>query len=82
MAGAVVAGKEAGGHANFDEAVTAMTGILDKQFNPIPENVRVYEELFVLYRRLHDVFGTRDYAENQFNVMKDLLQIRDRVRGN
>ena len=57
-----------------------MTGVLDQTFQPQPESVRVYDQLFQLYQRLHDVFGTKDYAENQFMVMKELLALRDAVR--
>ena len=31
-------------------------------------------------KRLHDLFGTREYAANQFTLMKDLLKIRDEAR--
>jgi len=77
MAGAVVAGAAAGGHATFAAAANAMTGVLDKTFTPIPENAAVYNKLYALYKRLHDIFGTADYAENQYTLMKDLLTIRD-----
>ena len=49
-------------------------------FKPIRANVRTYARLFALYRRLHDLFGTRGYAANQYTLMKELLQIRDEVR--
>jgi L-ribulokinase len=81
MAGAVVAGKARGGHDGFAAAAEAMTGVLDQTFQPDPGNVQVYERLYRLYKRLHDVFGTRDYAENQFGVMKELLEIRDEARA-
>jgi L-ribulokinase len=77
MAGAVVGGA----HADFAAAAEAMTGIREKQYTPIPENVAVYERLFDLYKRLHDLFGTKAYAENQFDVMKELIAIRKAQRG-
>jgi L-ribulokinase len=77
MAGAVVGG----GHVDFQAATAAMTGVLDRRFTPIAANVAVYERLFKLYRRLHDAFGTRACNENQFSVMKDLLEIRDAARS-
>jgi L-ribulokinase len=80
MAGAVVAGQAAGGHANFAAATKAMTGVLAKRFTPIARNAKVYEQLYQLYKRVHDVFGTRACAANQFAVMKDLLAIRDATR--
>ncbi len=80
MAGAVVAGKAAGGHASFAAATKAMTGVLAKRFTPLARNAKVYEQLYRLYKRLHDAFGTRDYAESQFVVMKELLALRDAAR--
>ncbi len=77
MAGAVVGGA----HADFAAAAEAMTGIRDVVYEPVPENVAVYERLFGLYRRLHDIFGTREYAENQYDVMKALIAIREEQRG-
>lgn len=73
MAGAVVAGV----YSDFAAAAAAMTGISEKKYIPVPENVAVYARLFGLYKRLHDLFGTQTYAENQFNVMKDLIAIRE-----
>ncbi|NQU41632.1 MAG: ribulokinase [Lentisphaerae bacterium] len=77
MAGAVVAGV----YADFEQAADAMTRIRDKQYAPIPENVALYERLFGLYKRLHDLFGTREYGANQFEVMKELIAIREEQRG-
>jgi L-ribulokinase len=81
MAGAVVAGKDAGGHADFAQAAAAMTSVRDEKFTPIPENVAAYNKLFTLYRQLHDAFGTQDYSANLGHVMKDLLNLRDAARG-
>ena len=58
-----------------------MTGVLDERFVPVPENVEGYEKLYGLYKRLHDQFGTKTSGENQYDVMKALLEIRDRVRA-
>lgn len=80
MAGAVVAGRRAGGYDTFEEATGAMTGVLDKRFVPDPAGAAVYDRLYRLYRRLHDSFGTRKESESQFSVMKDLLAIRDEAR--
>ena len=77
MAGAVVAGA----HPDFEAAAEAMTGIREQQYTPLAENVGVYERLFALYKRLHDLFGTREYAANQFDVMKELIAIREAQRA-
>ncbi len=76
MAGAVVGGA----HPDFAAAALAMTALDATRYTPIPQNVAVYEKLFALYRRLHDLFGTRMYAENQFSVMKELIAIRETAR--
>ena len=81
MAGAVVAGKSAGGHDTFAAATKAMTAIQETVFKPIRANVKTYNRIYRQYRRLHDVFGTKEYSENLYDVMKDLLVLRDEVRG-
>lgn len=81
MAGAVVAGSKAGGYDSFDEAERRMTGVLPKKYLPNPEHQRVYDRLFVLYRKLHDIFGTKEYSGNLYDVMKELLAVRDEVRS-
>ncbi len=80
MAGAVVAGNAAGGHATFEAAQAAMAAVKAKSFQPNAENHRVYQDLYALYRKLHDAFGTQTWSGSLFNVMKDLLAIRDRQR--
>lgn len=82
MAGAVVAGKAAGGHANFAEAAAAMTAVREKAYAPEPARRAVYERLFRLYRRLHDAFGVRGHKDGLFDIMKELLTIREEARGN
>jgi L-ribulokinase len=77
MAGAVVAGV----FPDFGKAADAMTGIHERQYLPISGNVKVYERLFRLYKRLHDLFGTKEYSDNQFDVMKELIAIREEQRG-
>jgi L-ribulokinase len=81
IAGAVVARKRGGGYDSFPEAQAAMTGVKKKSFKPDRENHKIYSELYVLYRELHDSFGTREWRGNLYHVMKDLLAIRDRQLG-
>jgi L-ribulokinase len=77
MAGAVVAGKMGGGHDSFAEAQRAMGGVKKKSYKPDPKSRAVYRDIYELYRRLHDAFGTQEWKGNLFRVMKDLLEIRD-----
>ncbi len=80
IAGAVVAGKESGGHHGFADAQTAMCGIKDVTYKPIPENHKVYQQLYSLYKQLHDAFGLQDWSGKLANVMKELLKIKDSVK--
>ncbi|MDX1700811.1 MAG: ribulokinase, partial [Melioribacteraceae bacterium] len=80
--GAAIFGAVAAGEFNDVETAQAkMTGI-DNTYSPIPENHSVYKELYSLYKQLHDGFGVKGESKSMYNVMKDLLDIRDKVRGN
>lgn len=80
--GAAMAGSVVGGvYSDFVKASAAMTGVMDRVYEPIKENQAVYDRLFVLYKKLHDLFGTEEYAENQFGLMKELIDIRDEARN-
>jgi L-ribulokinase len=76
---AVAVGKNNGGYDSVLEAQNNMTGI-SKVYNPIFQNHEVYKKIFKLYSQLHDAFGINKEAGNIYNVMKDLLEIRDDVR--
>ena len=69
--GSVAAGAESGGYDNVFDAARAMGRQKEIVYQPIPENVAVYEKLFAEYRMLHDYFGR---GEN--DVMKRLKQIK------
>ena len=80
IAGAVVAGKKAGGYDRYADAQKAMTGLKSRVFRPNPAAHAVYKQLYSLYRQLHDAFGTESWNGNLHGVMKQLIQIRDRAR--
>ncbi len=76
--GAAIFGATAAGAATISELQTKVTATRDKVYTPIPENVAVYQELYALYRTLHDAFGTAEWQGNLAPVMKKLLEIRAR----
>ena len=76
MAGAVAAGAV----GSFAEAAAAMTSLDPHVFQPDPDSQYTYDRLYALYRRLHDAFGVKEARVDLFDVMKELLQIRDEVR--
>jgi L-ribulokinase len=80
IAGAVVAGKTAGGHGNYPEAQKAMTGLKPRAFQPNAAAHGVYIELYALYRKLHDAFGVAQAPQDLYPLMKDLIEIRNRAR--
>jgi L-ribulokinase len=80
VAAAVVAGAQAGGYDEFASAQEAMTGLKKKAYHPDPQAHGVYNELYFLYTQLHDCFGTNSWQGDCSNVMKRLIEIRDRSR--
>ncbi len=80
IAGAVVAGETAGGHATVAAAQQAMTGLKKQVFRPNAAAHAVYRELYALYRKLHDALGTREWNGGLHDVMKKLIEIRAAAR--
>jgi L-ribulokinase len=79
VAAAVIAGGKAGGYDDFKTAQAAMTSIKDESYTPNPENHAVYNEIFEMYRQVHDAFGGVKQIDLG-GVMKSLLTIKDRQR--
>ena len=77
IAGAVVAET----HSNYAAAQKAMTGVKKRVFTPNAQAHAVYKELYALYRKLHDAFGTREWNGNLHDVMKRLLDVRAKARN-
>jgi L-ribulokinase len=79
IAGAVVAGKKAGGYDNFADAQAAMCGVKETTYKPDSKNNKVYQQLYLLYKQLHDAFGLESFSGKMANVMKQLLDIKDKA---
>jgi len=80
LGSAIAAAVVAGAHKDFATAQDKMTGLKPKVFKPNAKAHDIYKQLYVLYRKLHDALGTREWNGNLFDVMKQLLEIRGRVR--
>lgn len=80
--GAGIFGAVAGGlHETVEAAQAAMGGYRsDAGFEPSGDAGRVYDELYSLYRDLHDAFGKTGRHPALDGVMKKLIAIRERVR--
>jgi L-ribulokinase len=82
ISAAVAAGAETGGYDSFEVAQERMSSLKEKRFEPNPEARAAYDELYALYRELHDVFGGVDGATGDLgSFMKRLLVIRERQSG-
>jgi len=77
VAAAVTAGTAAGGYDDWTEAQRCMTTVKDLRYEPRPEAVQVYAELYTMYRELHDTFGGVPGASADLpSLMKRLLALR------
>jgi L-ribulokinase len=57
-----------------------MTSVADQRYEPNPHAVAVYNELYGLYRELHDTFGGVPGPHADLSsFMKRLLAVRDRA---
>jgi L-ribulokinase len=62
--------------SSVEEAQAAMTGLQPTVHEPDPTARGVYDELFALYRSLHDAFGVAGARTGMDTVMKRLIEIR------
>jgi L-ribulokinase len=80
LGSAVAAAVVAGAHKNYAAAQKAMTCLKPKIYKPDAKAHAVYRELYAIYKKLHDAFGTREWSGNLHDVMKQLIDIRSRAR--
>jgi L-ribulokinase len=80
LGSAIAAAVVAGAHKDYATAIKRMSGLKPKVYKPDPKAHATYQELYALYKQLHDAFGTKDGSGNLYGVMKKLIEIRARVR--
>ncbi len=80
LGSAVAAAVVAGAHKDYATAQKRMTGLKPRVFKPERKAHATYKQLYVLYRQLHDAFGTKEWSGNLYDVMKELIEIRGSVR--
>ena len=74
--GAVVAGEEKSGFATTEEVQEKVCRVKEEKYVPRQKEHEIYQNLYKLYRKLHDSFGVRDSRVDLYPVMKELLKIR------
>ena len=88
VSAAVTAGAAAGGYDSWTEAQDRMTTLKEKRFEPRRDAKAVYDELYGIYRELHDAFGLakprqggrRPGARPDLgSLMKRLLAVKERA---
>lgn len=80
LGSAVAAAVVARIYPDYPSAQSAMTSLKPVAYRPRPASRRVYNELYRIYRRLHDAFGGVDRRADLGGVMKDLLALKERSR--
>jgi L-ribulokinase len=76
LGAAISAAVLAKAHPDFPSAQKAMTSVKAKSYRPIAANQKVYDDLYRLYRQVHDAFGGLNPSANLSRVMKELLEIK------
>ncbi|MCX6358703.1 MAG: ribulokinase [Armatimonadetes bacterium] len=77
--GAAIFGAVAAGvYPDAAAAQAAMASPTSATYTPDEGRKAVYDELYALYRRLHDAFGVAGASEPLYDVMKTLLDIQQR----
>ena len=56
-----------------------MTRLKDVSYTPIPENQLAYDELYALYRQLHDAFGGVSKTADLAGIMPALIHFKERA---
>jgi L-ribulokinase len=80
ISAAVAAGAAEGGYDGFEPAQQRMTSLDARAFEPDAAAHGVYDDMYSLYRELHDTFGgVQERRADLGAMMKRLLALRDRV---
>ena len=80
LGSAVVAAVVAGVQKDFPSAQRAMTALKAVSYRPSAARRRTYNQIYAIYRRLHDAFGGVDRCADLGGVMKELLALKEQSR--
>ena len=80
LGSAVSAAVLAGAHKDFPTAQKKMTSLKKVAYKPRAKEQKVYNDLYVLYRQLHDSFGGKNQSADLGGIMKQLLTIKEAAR--
>ncbi len=80
LGAAIFGAVAAGAYKTVRQAQRKMTGTKPTVYHPRKAAASVYADLYRLYSKLHDAFGTTLHDGKLHDVMKDLIAMRNRVR--
>ena len=79
--GAAIFGAACGGAVTIREVQEQCCRMREVVYTAIIENQMVYNEIYALYRAIHDAFGRADWSGSLSSVMKDLIALRQKQRN-
>jgi L-ribulokinase len=81
LGSAISAAVLAGVHPDFPTAQKRMTSLKKVAYRPRPAARQTYDQLYALYRQVHDQFGGRGPGTDLGGVMKELLALKESVHA-
>ncbi|MED6299204.1 MAG: ribulokinase [Verrucomicrobiota bacterium] len=79
--GAALFGASCSGEYKISELQENCFKVREEIYNPNPDHVAVYKDLYSLYLELHDSFGTGEWQGNLSGILKKLIGIREAQRS-
>jgi L-ribulokinase len=76
LGAALFAAVAAGAYQNVAEGQQKLCAVRDQVFQPNAAAHTIYQQLYALYRSLHDAFGTQEWGGGLAHVMKELLRLK------
>ncbi len=80
LGSAISAAVLAGAHPDFPTAQRKMTSLKKTTYRPRAAATKTYDQLYALYRQLHDSLGGLNKSADLSRVMKDLLTLKENAR--
>ena len=81
LGSAVSAAVLAGAQPDFPTAQKKMTSLKKVAYKPTAAGRKTYDQLYALYRQVHDAFGGLNKSADLSRVMKDLLELKAGARS-
>lgn len=79
LGAAIFGAVAAGAYPDTEAAQAAMASPVSATYRPDAGRQAVYAELYALYKRLHDSFGIAGHSDSLGDIMKKLLDIKQRA---